>query len=457
MKTHVVVSFLLVLLILSAGSGIVVWLIATRPEPEQDRPQRPVQTVLAPPVRAERDYRVPIVGYGSARPRVRLQVVPQVAGEVVAKAPAFLSGEHVRRGQVLCEIDRTDYVQARDLARRQIDLLEVKLERLEAEKGNLEASGEIEQRRVKLAGEQLDKARQLLSRGAAGQNDVDSAEEAMLLRKTQLQAILNQIVLIGPQRKGLLAEVAVAKVQLAQAETAIARTKVTSPVTGRVLSCSVEVGERVAVGQVCGELYGTEIMDVPVPVAAGDLDWLDRPGGAASAPAGGPGRAGKDVAATVQWHQPDSDREIAWQGRVDRIEAGLAAQTRTATIVVEVRNPPPDGGATMLDLNMFCKVTILGRTLPEAYVLNRSAILPDRKSVYVVNSGRLQRREVEVARLAGEEALLRPGGGIQEGDRVVLGYVPKPVLGMRVDAVDSLAGPATQAAERPDPAPPDQP
>lgn len=173
MKTHVVVSFLLVLLILSAGSGIVVWLIATRPEPEQDRPQRPVQTVLAPPVRAERDYRVPIVGYGSARPRVRLQVVPQVAGEVVAKAPAFLSGEHVRRGQVLCEIDRTDYVQARDLARRQIDLLEVKLERLEAEKGNLEASGEIEQRRVKLAGEQLDKARQLLSRGAAGQNDVD--------------------------------------------------------------------------------------------------------------------------------------------------------------------------------------------------------------------------------------------------------------------------------------------
>ena len=443
MKTHVVVSLLLVLLVLSAAGGVVGWLIVSRPEPKQDEPRQAVQTVLAPPVKAERDYRVPVVGYGSARPRVQLRIAPQVAGEVVAKAANFLSGEHVRRGQVLCEIDKTDYVLARDSAQRQIDLLGVTLKRLETEQANLEASKEIEQRRLKLATEQLGKARELLSRGAAGENDVDAAEEAMLLRKTQLQAILNQIALIEPQRRQLVAETAVAKVQLAQAETAIARTRITSPVTGRVLSCSVEVGERVAVGQVCGELYGTEIMDVPVPVAAGGLAWLDRPAGAATAPAGG------ETAATVQWHQPDNGRSVTWQGRVNRIEAGLAAQTRTATVVVEVRNPSPDSGAALLDLNMFCKVTILGRTLPVAYVLNRAAILPDKKSVYVVNSDRLQRREVQIARLAGEGALLRPGSGIEEGDRVILGYVPKPVLGMRVRAVDSLTEPATQAAGRP--------
>jgi multidrug efflux pump subunit AcrA (membrane-fusion protein) len=443
MKTHVVVSGLLVLLLLSAAGGVAAWLIATRPEPKQEEPRRPVQTVLAPAVKAERDYRVQIVGYGSARPRVRLRIAPRVAGEVVAKAANFLSGERVRRGQVLCEIDQTDYVLARDSARRQIDLLEVRLKRLETEQANLEASREIERKRLALATEQLDKARQLLSRGAAGENDVDTAEEAMLLRKAQLQGILNQIALIEPQRKGLLAEIAVAKVQLAEAETAIARTRITSPVTGRVLSCSVEVGEHAAVGQVCGELYGTEVMDVPVPVPAGDLQWLDLPGGASSAPAGG------SIPATVQWHQPDNGTDVTWPGRVDRIEAGLAAQTRTATIVVEVRNPPPDRGATLLDLNMFCKVTILGRTLPVAYVLSRAAILPDKKSVYVVNSGRLQRRGVKIARLAGEEALLLAGEGVEEGDRVILGYVPKPVLGMRLRAVDSLAEPATQAAGRP--------
>ena len=366
---------------------------------------------------------------------------------MVAKAANFLSGEHVRRGQVLFEIDKTDYVLARNSAQRQIELLGVKQKRLETEKANLAASEKIEQRRLKLAGEQLDKARQLLARGAAGQNDVDTAEEAMLLRKTQLQSILNQIALIEPQRRQLVAEVAVAKVQLDQAETSIARTKVLSPVTGRVLSCSVEVGERVAVGQVCGELYGTEIMDVPVSVPAGDLAWLG-PGGE---PASAPASHGGGIPVTVQWHQPDNGKTITWPGKVNRIEAGLAAQTRTATIVVEVTNAPPGAGEAILERNMFCKVTIAGRRVPRAFLLPRQAILPD-GSVYVVNAGRLHQKPVRPARLTGEEAMLLSGGGIEAGDRVIVGYVPKPVPGMKVEAVDSLSasgGAGTRPASAP--------
>jgi len=100
---------------------------------------------------------------------------------------------------------------------------------------------------------------------------------------------------------------------------------------------------------------------------------------------------------------------------------------------------------------MFCKVTIAGRRVPRAFLLPRQAILPD-GSVYVVNAGRLHQKPVRPARLTGEEAMLLPGGGIEAGDRVIVGYVPKPVPGMKVEAVDSLSasgGAGTRPASAP--------
>ena len=42
-----------------------------------------------------------------------------------------------------------------------------------------------------------------------------------------------------------------------------------------------------------------------------------------------------------------------------------------------------------------------------------------------------------------------PGGGIEEGDRVIIDYVPRPVPGMRVEAIDRLPRPARQPASGP--------
>ena len=96
MKKHVVVSLLLVLLALSLAGGGAAWLVVTRPRPRQDTPRRPVQTVVAPAVVPRTNYRVGIVGYGSARPRVRLDVAPQVAGVKVlveARPPVAVVAE----------------------------------------------------------------------------------------------------------------------------------------------------------------------------------------------------------------------------------------------------------------------------------------------------------------------------------------------------------------------------
>lgn len=441
---RVVLNIVLSLALLAAAGWAVWWMAAhLREPPSRERP-RVVPKVLAPRIRARADQRVRIVGYGSARPRVQLEIAPQVGGTVVEKAAGYLSGKTVRAGQVLFRIDPTDYRLAVERVEKRTELLHAQRAKLAQDEKNLQASRKIEAEQRDLAQRQVDRVRRLLERGAASDNELDIATQSLLSRQAQLQTLLNQLALIDPQRAQIDAELASAGVELKQAQTNLSRCVVRSPVTGRVLSCSVEVGEQVTAGAPCGRLYGTGVAEVPVSIAAGDLEWLDErlleaPGGDGAGPEG-------RMAARVEWQRPGGQRTIAWDGWVERIEAGLEAETRTATLVIRVDNVlarSAGGGSAgrtpgpMLEMNMFCKVTILGRKLPKVYVLPRQAIRPDR-SVYVVVGGRLGRRPVKVARFTAEDAMILPGGGIRDGDRVVIAPVPKAVIGMAVEAVDAL-------------------
>lgn len=457
MKIRVLLNIVLSLVVLAVAGLLVYLLFVHRTRPEQRKGGKVIPKVLAPPIRPRLNYRVEIVGYGSARPRVQLEITPQVGGIVVEKAPNFLSGKYVRKGQVLFRIDRTDYDLSVKRAERRIDLIKAQLSQLVQEQKNLTESRKIESERVELAGEQLKKAVKLLEKNAASENEVDLARETLLVRKSQLQKILNSLALIRSQRRRLDAELASAGAELDQAKVNLDRCTLRSPVTGRVLESRIEVGQTARAGGVCGKIYGTDVMEVPVSVLATDLEWLDPELLELCKHGDLPKNPSRRIKARVEWRRSKNAGPITWVGCVERIEAGLEAKTRTATLVVRVKNPElnnPDGAAVpMLETNMFCKVTIAGRKVPGAYVLPREAILPD-GSVYVavkaaprieflwygkakvVIDYRLHKRPVSVARFTNEEAIILPDGGISESDRVVIGPVAKPVIGRKVKPVD---------------------
>ena len=430
---------LIVLLLAALGAR---HMIRTKPDVPQRPPSRLVGEVLAPPIQPLRDYRVQIVGFGSARPKVRVDVTPQVAGEVVAKHERFFSGERITAGQVLFKIDPTDYELTRDRAGDEIRLLDAKLQRLEVTERNLQELLKIENDRLELSKTDLQRAEELVRRGAGTRTEIDRAQETVLARRLQIRLLQQKIEEIPPQRLELEAQKSVSLVQKRQAETDLARTIYRSPFNGRVINCPLEVGEHVQAGQACGAIYATDVMEVPVPLPAGDMDWIGQTARTAAA-----------ITAEVVWQASPASQPKRWAGRVSRIEAGLAAQTRTATVVVKVVNPPADADEAMLDINMFCRVTIHGLTLPEVFLLPRRAIQPD-GSVYVITDvkptetatqpaggaaklvGRLTRRPVRVIRYSDGEAMILPDGGLAAGDRVVLDYLPKPVIGMAVHPVD---------------------
>jgi len=445
MNRHVSVSVLLAAAVMAAAAGAVGLMLKFRSSPPQRRPTRVIPRVLAPPITAKRNYVVRIVGYGSVRPAVEVEITPQVSGRVIWKSARYLSGKFVTAGEVLYRIDQTDYRQARDAAEAEIAVLAAKLEYLARQEASLKASERIERERLALAERTYGRALALLKRGAGTENEVDSAREQVLTRRQQLQNILNSLAVIGPQRDQLSAEKRRAEVDRARALTALKRAEVRSPVAGRVLSCEVEVGDYVTAGRASGSIYGTEVMEIPVSVPASDLQWLDRAVLDACCRRGAAAGEAGLIPAEVRWREPGTGRLFTWPGRVDRLEAGLEAQTRTAKLIVRVVNratgsataPSADAAGVMpLDVNMFCEVIVQGRRLPRAFVLPRRAVTPER-TVFVVENGRLAQAPVRVARFADDQALILPGGGIREAQRVVIGPIARPVLGMTVRAVDS--------------------
>jgi multidrug efflux pump subunit AcrA (membrane-fusion protein) len=442
MKARILISVGLTVALLLVAGAMASFLVRSRGAPARRQVERPAPLVVAPRLSAISDYGVRLVGYGSVRARTQLQIVPLVSGEVIQRAGDFFSGRYVLKDQELFRIDPTDYQLARDVAQQSVRTLVAQTQRLDREEQNLLATRDLEQERTALAQRELERTRTLLQRGAAGESEADQAEQAALGRRISLHLIRNELSLIPTRRAQLAAERASAEARLRQAETDLKRTTYLSPVTGRVIRCTLETGEYVQAGVACGELYGIEAMEIPVSVPASDLEWIDPRHLATCQFCAGLRDSSETeshggIRVDVEWDSPGGNggKRPMWEGCVDRIEAGLQAQTRTATLVVRVDNPSPQQasqtGTRMLDINMFIRATIHGKTIPRAFILPRSAVQDD-GTVYVVDEGTLQVREVQVARFTDDQAMLLPGSGIREGDRVVLNYIPKPVVGMHV-------------------------
>lgn len=440
MKLRAIISTALVAGILGLAVLGAKLMISLRSKPEPTEPTKAVARVVAPEIAARHNYRMAIEGFGSTRAAVEVQIVPEVLGKVVWRSPDAFSGRFVTEGQELFRIEREDYDLAKQSADHRVALLAAQEAALDQEEKNLDESKKIEAARVAVSRKILNDTRKL--GGAASVGEVDRAEQAYLTSQSLMQNLVSQLALVPSRRLQIQADQRMARVQLDQAVLDRDRTTYTSPVAGRIRTWQVPVDQVLQAGRTYGEIYATGVMEVPVPVAAEDLQWID-----VSALARSDRAAKKRIPAEVTWHGSGIDART-WQGYVDRVEAGLTARTRTAVLVVRVDNKPDDP-AGMLDINMFCRVRISGKSVASVFVIPRNAVGPD-GNVYLAVDGKLRRRKVKVIRFTADEALVLPGGGLAEGDRVVTSYLAAPVIGMPVTPLDAAAGAsAGKAASRP--------
>ena len=344
-------------------------LTASKPEMKKRKPTAPIPMVRTITVKTG-PQTVHILGEGTVKPLREINLVPQVGGKVVYVSPALVNGGIFGKGKTLLRIDPADYQVAVTLAEAQVKSSESLLE---------------------LAKEESAAAR----------------EEWNLLHADSPKAGEKPSPLVAkePQLAAAEAKLKADKADLSRALLNLERTELRAPFEGRVGEEDVDVGQYVSPGQAVASLYSTEAAEIVLPLEDEKAFWFN-------IPAFTPGTS-RGSSALVRARV--AGREQTWTGKVVRTEGKLNERTRMINVVVRVEKPyekkPP------LAIGLFVSVDIEGQTLPKAAVIPRSALHEGDTMWVVDDKGRLHFREVDVALVQGEEAIIQ--AGLEDGESVV--------------------------------------
>ena len=437
-------SALAILAVGAAGMNILIGLRNPPPRQIVDNPGPVVRVVKVEP----RDVPLSVAGFGTVRAKHVWSVAPEVSGTVVELSPQLRAGLHVKRGDLLFEIDPRSFRLAVQRIQARLIQHEKEIAVLWQQRKNHLETLELARQNLSIAEEDLRRDEALERKGTISPRERDRRRQARNEALRTVQSVENQLALNGPRVDQAEAAIEVARAELAEAELRLSKTRLLAPADGQFMHTTLDLGEFVSAGREVASLYGTDAVEIPIAVPMDELRWLPTLSPDHFSPAADSVPAPNDLlpAATVHWQ--GGQRDYAWHGKVVRWEAGLDVRTRTLTLVVEVPKPWDSfrpGKHPALQPGMFCRVEISAGSQPNAVVIPRTA-LHDGNSVYLVTDGRLAHRQVQVLRFLRDQAIL--SAGLQSGDQLVVSPLSAPVIGMKLRALEvepvPPANPATQ-------------
>ncbi len=425
------IFILLAVLVLAVGGWGTRWLIQSQPEPEVVIPAAPRRFVRTMRLKKQdRTFRVR--GFGTVRPKTELAIVPEVSGRVIRRAPGFRAGGFIRKGELLFQIDPTDYQLAVDRRTAEGEQLRADISRLKQEEKNHQADLDIAERHMEVVRQEIERNRRLRRQGVISSGQYDQSQQNFLRQEKTVQAIQNALSLLPVQLRQKRAALNVIRSELRRAVLQLSRTKIVSPFDARARKTSLDVGDFASAGQSVGAIYDVSALEVPVSLPVQDVRWAFRRIRGASFP-----RSQEEVkrffpAARVSWSQ--FGKKFAWEGRVSLVDSGLDESTRALTLVVEIPEPMKNwapGEHPPLLVGMFVQAELEGVTMSGVYVIPRAA-LRAQDQVYLLDDGKLRIQKVQVIRKSEDGVVIK--SGVDENARIILSAIPDPVPGMKLGA-----------------------
>lgn len=390
-------------IILVLGIGGFIAIQAMKPEPEKSEEPRAGLNVFAEPVRAGA-LTLTVSAQGEVKPKREIVVAPQISGRISFVSPDFIDGGFIRRGQVLIRVEAQDYELGVVRARSTVASAEQRLAREIAES--------------ELALQDLE--------------DLGMSDASPLARRE-------------PQLAEARASLEAAKAQLQDAELALARTAVVAPFDGRVRERAVDIGQVVAPGQSLGRIFGTDVVEVSLPLKDAELGRLGLPiAFAASDQTPGP---------EVVFSATVGGEPRTWRGTVVRTGAAINPQTRQINVIAELPDPfgkGADNGAPMAP-GLFVNAQIQGRSLDQVLIAPRAALRGTDK-LYIGNpeSGKLSIRTVDVAFSDKDGAYFHEGA--EEGELAIISPIQAPFDGMSLTVMQRMSDGTVKVHNPPKPA-----
>jgi membrane fusion protein, multidrug efflux system len=323
---------------------------------------------------------------GTVLPRTRTVLISEVSGAVLEVSPQFVVGGVFQAGDVLMQLDPTDY--------------QVALQRAEARLISMNAQLSFEQAR-----------------------SAQAKKEWAMTGRPSTEAPL--LALRKPYLAEAQANVLQAQAEVKQAQQKLDKTTIRAPYAGMVSEKMADIGQFVATGSRLGEIFAIDYAEVRLPMTKRDLAKLD-----AAAITDGQSSPAVTLKASV------GGADVEWKALLVRSEGVVDQRNRAQYLIAQVDDPyniQQRHQKPALLMGSFVRASIAGKKLDDIFVVPRHALLEGDNVAAVDADNRLRLKKVE--KTFGDDQFYYINNGLEEGVEVIVSAVGIAIDGMRVKPV----------------------
>jgi len=431
--------------ILGAGIGGYM-LFGKPPQVPQNEGAADFRPLVATVDVAEHNLPVVIEMDGNANAFRVITIGAQVKGQIKQRLPNARSGLEVKKGDVLFEIDPTNYELEIERLDAQLDQTDEEIHSVEVDILNAKALIVLSEQDWELQKKQLERVKNAKARRSAADADVDAATRQELTARNALQTLRNSQRSLEQMLKQKHASKRLVQAQLKQAHVQLEWCHVRAPVDGVIVNDDAEEGDFVREGDELVKLSDSSRIEVRCNLESDELFWLLQNLRQAWETAESPDDLPMNPLATpipCEVVYEFAGSEVVWDGALSKFEGtGVDRGTRTFPVRVVVPEPAKyrlsdsQGGrmliAPVLSSGMYVTIRVPIEATDELLRLPVEAVRPG-GHVWVVRDGVLQIRSVSVAQAGNDKVLVRASGGdITAGDQVVVSPLVAARDGMNV-------------------------
>ena len=388
------------LLVIVIGIVIAVGLVKTGPKASRKPPVKQARLVEVTPL-SMGTVTTEIEAMGTVVPARKVELHPQVSGEIIKVSEQYVPGGLFRAGDEILQIDPKDYVLA--------------VKRRESEVAQAMSNVKIEQ------GQQIIAQRELEMIGEA----IDEKNNDLILRKPQLESVQAQLSL--------------AQATLEQARLDLQRTRIHAPFNSIVISRSANIGSRVLNSTLLATLVGTDQYWIEVAVPVDQLKWIRIPG------------PGIDSGSSARIYNDNVWRDGEYrEGKIMQLVGDLESEGRMARLLIAVEDPldldGKDGRKPRLLIDSYVRVIIDGTPQKSVISIDRKHV-HDGNLVWIMDEqDRLNIRTVSILFRGKSNVLVT--SGVKAGERLVTTDLSAPVNNMPLRLEDEASSQSRPARER---------
>ncbi len=399
-------KFALPLILIGLSILVVVALVAYKNSQRAERKPETTRAILVDTITAEvNSLNLIINSQGTVKPRTETALVAEVSGKIVKISADFVAGGFFREGDVLLQIDPSDY-----------------------RAGLKRAEAALASREAKLA------------------DETARSEQALKdWRNMGKQGHPSDLGLRKPQMADAKANVSAAEADVEKARRDLERTQITVPYDGLVRLKGVDIGQYVTPGTRLGITFAIDTAEVRLPLTSTDMKYLELPTGTE---ARNQDRSFPPVTLSIK----SAGITDQWQAQIIRTEGVVDETSRVVYAVAQIIDPYGVLGQSHqkeLKIGTFVNAAIQGLPADNVVTLPRY-VLQSNNTVLIIN----ENNELEilpVTVLRAEPKIVYISSGIKAGAQVITTTLDAPVPGTRLITREQQNKPVSMATDGTDP------